>query len=158
MSKKTDKETETTVSINGGPEVPIGTLQKLADGIKEAAGYAPRTKDVTETLKHNLSDVEKLALGQKLAEANIEADGAEAEKKSVTSTLKAKCEGCIAKVSELSSRLSAGYEYRQVVCRVTFDNPNRGQKTTRRIDTNEVVKTEDMTLAEMQARLPGIED
>ena len=161
---KTPESTATIVAVGGKTlpnPVPMDSpeaTEHITNAIKAAAGHTKRTKDVTETLKHVLTDAEKLALGQKLAEANIEAEGAEAEKKSVTATLKAKCEGCIAKVSEISNRLSAGYEYRPVVCRVTFDDPEHGQKTTRRADNGETVKTEAMTLAEMQQRLPGFEE
>jgi hypothetical protein len=161
-TKKDPKDTKVTatVSVNGGPPIPFDTADTKGTlpGALKAAGYGPRTKDVTETLRHDFTNAEFLVLGRKLAEANIAAEAAEAEKKSITATLKAKCEGCMAFVTQISSALSAGYEYRPVVCRVTLDRPDRGQKETRRIDTNEVVKTEAMTLAEMQACLPGIDD
>ena len=117
-----------------------------------------RTKDINETLPYVFSDTELLSIGRKLAEANIDAERAEAEKKSVTSTLKAKYEGCIAKVAELSSLFTAGREYRSVVCTVTFDEPKPGMKEIRRKDNHDLVDTKAMTLEEMQQRLPGLDE
>lgn len=99
---------------------------------------------------------ELLEIGKKLAEANRELDAAESEKKQITATLKAKCDGIAARVSQHSGEISSGYTYRMVPCEVHFDMPAPGQKTTVRLDTKEVIDTEAMTLAEMQAELPGI--
>lgn len=98
-----------------------------------------------------------LEIGKKLAEANRELYSAEAEKKQITATLKAKCDGIAARVSQHSGEISSGYTYRMVPCEVHFDMPAPGQKTTVRLDTKEVIDTEAMTLAEMQAELPGFE-
>jgi hypothetical protein len=100
---------------------------------------------------------ELLEIGKKLAEANRELDAAESEKKQITATLKAKCDGIAARVSQHSGEISSGYTYRMVPCEVHFDMPAPGQKTTVRLDTKEVIDTEAMTLAEMQAELPGFE-
>lgn len=100
---------------------------------------------------------ELLEIGKKLAEANRELDAAESEKKQITATLKAKCDGIAARVSQHSGEISSGYTYRMVPCEVHFDMPSPGMKTTVRLDTKEVIDTEAMTLAEMQAELPGFE-
>lgn len=97
---------------------------------------------------------EFLSIGQKLAEANRDHEAAENEKKAVTKTLAAKVDGIAAKISELSGKLTSGFEYRDVTVETTFDDPAPGKKTTRRLDTGKTVRVEAMTLAEMQDELP----
>lgn len=97
---------------------------------------------------------EFLAIGQKLAEANRDHEAAENEKKAVTKTLAAKVDGIAAKISELSGKLTSGFEYRDVTVETTYDDPAPGKKTTRRLDTGKTVRVEAMTLAEMQDELP----
>lgn len=38
-------------------------------------------------------------------------------------------------------------------CEIRFHDPNTGKKTTIRLDTGEILKTEDMTDEEMQEKL-----
>jgi len=97
---------------------------------------------------------EFLTIGQKLAEANRDLEAAENDKKAVTKTLAAKCDGIAAKISELSGKLTSGFEYRDVTVETTYDDPAPGKKTTRRLDTGKTVRVEAMTLAEMQSELP----
>ena len=70
---KTPESTATIVAVGGKTlpnPVPMDSpeaTEHITNAIKAAAGHTKRTKDVTETLKHVLTDAEKLALGQKLA-------------------------------------------------------------------------------------------
>ena len=114
-------------------------------------------KKTEVSLRVNYTEKELLEIGKKLAEANRELEAAESEKRSITGTLKAKCDGIAARISQHSGELTNGYTYRHVACEVRFDTPAQGQKTTVRLDTGETIETAAMTLAEMQAELPGIQ-
>lgn len=105
-------------------------------------------------LRVEFTPEELLAIAKKLAEANADFTRAEEDKKAVTSQLKAKCDSIAARVSELSGKINSGFEYRQVNVVTKYDDPKTGTKTTYRLDKNEVVEVEAMTLAELQGELP----
>lgn len=107
-----------------------------------------------QSLRVNFTNQELLEIGKKLAEAANELAAAEGEKKSITSQLKAKCDGIASRIEQHSGELTSGYTYRKIPCETRFDCPDKGQKTTVRLDTNETISVEAMTLAEMQAELP----
>ena len=112
-----------------------------------------RNRKSEQKLKVQLTDPELLELGRKQSQAIQELRQAEDEKKSITNQLKAKCEGIASRITETSLLISNGYEYRTVMCDTTYDEPKPGLKTTRRLDTNEVVNVEPMSLSEQQAEL-----
>ena len=105
-------------------------------------------------LRVEFTEKEILEQAKKLAEANAELSRAENNKKSVTSQLKADCDSISSRIAVLSGKINDGFEYRQVNVETTFDDPKRGMKTTRRLDTCETVECETMTGAEMQEELP----
>lgn len=105
-------------------------------------------------LRVTFTNDELLGIARKLAEANAELGRAEDDKKAVTAQLKAKCDGITARVGELSGKINSGFEYRNVQVETTYDEPKVGLKTTRRLDTLEIVDTEPMSLAERQIDLP----
>lgn len=107
-----------------------------------------------KSLRVNYTEKELLEIGKKLAEASQELSAAESEKKSVTATLKAKCDSIASRIEQHANELSSGYTYRNVPCEIRYDTPTKGQKTTVRIDNDQIVEVEAMTLAEMQADLP----
>ena len=125
------KKSETTVN----PDAPIRPPKKTE-----------------QSLRVKFTEKELLEIGKRLAEANRELEAAESEKKSITGTLKAKCDSIAARISQLTN----GYTYRQVPCEVRFDTPTKGMKQIIRLDTLDTIETAAMTLAEMQAELPGI--
>lgn len=122
----------------------------------EPAAPIRPSKKTEQSLRVNFTEKELLEIGKRLAEANRELEAAESEKRSITGTLKAKCDGIAARISQHSGELTNGYTYRQVPCEVRFDTPSKSMKQTIRLDTGETVETAAMTLAEMQAELPGI--
>lgn len=124
------------------PEVNTPTAQPIR---------SPKKTEIS--LRVIYTEKELLEIGKKLAEANRELEAAESEKKSITGTLKAKCDGIAARISQHSGELTNGYTYRSVPCEVRFDHPTKGMKTTIRLDSNETITTEAMTLAEMQMDL-----
>lgn len=75
------------------------------------------------------------------------------EAKAVATQLKAKCDATAARLTEASTKITNGYEYRQVRCVVKYDTPKTGQKTTIRTDLDQVVEVAEMSLAEMQLPL-----
>lgn len=111
-------------------------------------------KKCEQSLRVNYTEKELLEIGKKLAEANRELESAENEKKSITGTLKAKCDSIAARVAQHSGEITNGYTYRNIPCETRFDTPTKGMKQTVRLDSNETIATEAMTLAEMQAELP----
>lgn len=125
---------------------------------KQAEPVSPiRPPKKTEiSLRVTYTEKELLEIGKKLAEANRELETAESEKKSITGTLKAKCDSIAARVAQHSGEITNGYTYRNIPCEIRFDTPSKGMKQTVRLDSHEVITTEAMTLAEMQAELPGI--
>lgn len=128
---------------------------------KNVKSGAPKPPKKTEqSLRVKFTEEETLKLARKLAEKNAEAEQAENDKKAVTKQLAAKCDAIAAQVSEISGKINAGFEYRTVQCETTYDDPKPGMKTTRRLDTLEVIEQETMTLAELQQEIPfsGNED
>ena len=122
------------------------------EGKKPATPKPP--KKTEQSLRVKFTEEEVVKLARKLAEKNAEAEQAENDKKAVTKQLAAKCEGIAAQVSEISGKINAGFEYRTVHCETTYDDPKPVVKTTRRLDTLEVIEQETMTLAELQQELP----
>lgn len=114
----------------------------------------PETKKVTQRLRCNLSDEEKINAGKELAEATNELSSIEEDKTQVMADFKAQVTAQEAKVSMLSNKLRSGYELRNVQCEVIFGVPESHQKQTVRLDTNEIVSTETMSEEEKQGNLP----
>ena len=74
----------------------------------------------------------------------------EEEKKSSASAYKSQIDATKALITKLANNVNNGYEYRNVECQIIYDDPVIGKKTYLRLDTNEIVKVEDMTKDEMQ--------
>lgn len=122
---------------------------------KETKKPAPKTPKKDERqLRVKFTEEEIIKLARRLAEKNAEAEQAELDKKAVTKQLASKCDEIAAQVSTISGKINAGFEYRQVQCETTYDDPKPGMKTTRRLDTLEIIEQETMTLAELQIDLP----
>lgn len=137
---------------------PTEKTVKPAEAKKAVAPKPPKKTEQSLRVKFTEDEIVKLA--RKLAEKNAEAEQAENDKKAVTKQLAAKCDQIAAHVSEISGKINAGMEYRTVQCETTYDDPKPGMKTTRRLDTLEVIEQETMTLAELQQEIPfsGSED
>lgn len=111
-------------------------------------------RHIEMSLRHTFTEKETLALARTLAEKNNELNQAEEEKKSVTSQLKAKIDGISARVTEVSTKITTGYEYRMTKCTVKYHTPRPGMKRLIREDTNDVIEDAEMTDAEKQGELP----
>ena len=95
-------------------------------------------------LRHNFSDQEIHDLAMKLANKNREATNVEEEKKAVNSEFKFKTDMLKAEINLLSTKISNGYEMREVDCEVRYHEPESGIKLLIRTDTGEAW-TEKMT-------------
>lgn len=84
-----------------------------------------------------------------LSEALNGKQEAEADLKAVSTQIKSKVAECEAKIQQLSSKLSCGYEYREVDCSIVYDFPAK-VKRWERVDNKEVVKTVPISDEELQ--------
>ena len=105
-------------------------------------------------LRCPFTDKELLELGKKMAESTTLLAQQETEAKAIANQLKAKCNATAARISEASSKITAGYEFRAIRCITKYDTPKTGQKTVIRTDTGETVEVTEMSLQEMQLPLP----
>lgn len=120
---------------------------------KSAAASKPDRK-IEMQLRHTFTPAETIEIAKKMAEATRELHQAEDEKKAVTSQLKAKCDGIAARVTEHAGKINSGFEYRNTAVLVKYNTPKTGQKRMIRLDTNETIGEEEMSMAEMQTELP----
>lgn len=94
------------------------------------------------------SDIQEL--GQKLARETQNVYDLEKEKKELDAVLAAKIKAANNRVAEVAEKLNNGYEMREVEVLVLYDTPRSGIKRLIRIDNNEQLREEAMTLEEMQ--------
>jgi hypothetical protein len=95
-----------------------------------------------------LTDQELAECGKELARTNQRKARLEAEKKSTASHYKAEMDQCDAEIEQLSLKSTTGVESRMVECQLFYNNPEDGLKTLIRLDTEEKVYTEPMTVDE----------
>lgn len=122
--------------------------------IEKAAPIPRPPKKIEMRLRVNYSRDEIVDLAKLQGEAFGEHEHAREEKKAINSQLKAKVEGIAARISEITSQLRSGFEYRMTACESRYDDPRTGMKTVYRLDTNEIVSCEAMSLSELQTELP----
>lgn len=112
-----------------------------------------RIQACTQRLRYNFSKDEIFEKGKTMAHLSSELSDLEEEKKAVASDFKAKIEAKKASISLMGNHINNGYEYREVECEVTMNDPTPGMKTVVRKDTNEVVETIPMESYEMQFKI-----
>jgi hypothetical protein len=95
-------------------------------------------------LQYKFSAGELQNLGKELAEAQITLRQIEDDKKRVLDDWKARESSKSAEINNLSNKVSSGYEYRDIPCEVTINEPVN-KKTARRLDTGEVVWVRELT-------------
>jgi hypothetical protein len=115
---------------------------------------APRTKQIKSNLAYQFTSEELIALGKELGESQIKLRQTEDDRKMVADEWKAKISCGEAHIASLSNKTSSGYEYRDIPCTVTYDDPAAGEKTVRRGDAGEIVKVMLMDDSENQTELP----
>ena len=115
---------------------------------------APRVKKLKSNLQYKFTTDELLAIGKELGEDTLKLRQLEDDRKMVADEWKAKISYAEGHVQSLSNKVSAGYEYRDIPCTITYDDPAVGEKTMRRDDTGELVKVMMMDESEKQEELP----
>lgn len=118
----------------------------------------PRTKKIKSNLDYHFTKAELLSLGKELGESQLKLRQLDDDRKMVADEWKAKISSAEAHINSLSNKTSTGYEYRDVSCTVTFDDPAPGEKTVRRDDTGDIVKVMLMHESEKQDELPFEEE
>jgi hypothetical protein len=112
---------------------------------------------IYESFRYDFTAEEKQQLGQQLAlEVTSLADN-DRQKKEAAAHFAAKHKAIESNCFELSAKLTNGYEMRQFEVMVMLDTPRPGWKRIIRVDSNEAVRDEPMTFAEMQRNL-GFEE
>jgi hypothetical protein len=114
----------------------------------------PAPKKTERQLRVKFTDTELVEKGRQVGEKYAERARIESEFDAVKAQFKDKLARCDAEIGEVAGHLHTGWEYRKVNCDVTFDDPDRGKKTTRRLDTFETVEVEVMSMSELQQELP----
>lgn len=103
-----------------------------------------------EAVKFTFGPTDFQELGQKLARETQNVYDLEARKKEFDADLAAQIKAANGRVQECTTRMNNGYEMREVEVLVMMDEPKPGMKRIVRIDTNEHMRDEAMTLEEMQ--------
>lgn len=125
---------------------------KTAPSLDKPKSRKPQKSE--RQLRVQFTDQELLEKGRKLAEKHGECGRIDAEFDSVKSQFKGKIDRVEAEIGEIAGHLQSGWEYRKVSCETTYDTPRHGLKTTLRLDTYEIVETEQMSVNELQDELP----
>ncbi len=110
-------------------------------------------KRITETLTCELSEQELNEKGQLMSAAMLEYDTVEDQKKEATKVFSEQLKEVRGRMRQLSRVIRDKSEERSVECIVRFHNPEPGMKRIIREDTGEIVRDEQMTMAERQNNL-----
>ncbi len=110
------------------------------------------TKKENLNLQYKFSQDELRDLGKELAESQIQLRQLDDDRKRVADEWKARISAKEAEIASLSNKVSSGYEYRDIPCEITLNEPIN-KKTARRLDTGETVWVRDLTDAEKQRTL-----
>ena len=158
-------EDKTTISVNGGPELPLSAAMHALDAISDAKaervmeiidGALTKLKTETQSLMCRLTDDEQRARGVDLATAQKELTDLNEQKREVADRIK----GCQARIDRLAETVKHRQEERPVACTLHPDY-HADSMTIRRTDTGEIVSVRQLTHAEREAHrqpdLPGTE-
>ena len=119
---------------------------------EEPKGTPNEIKETTEYLKCILSDDEVREYGIELARKHTEAEGLEGKKKSFNDQIKADISKVTADISGLSSKISNGYEFKDVECEEHYDYDEETVSIIR-LDTGEVETSRKMNSNDLQRRM-----
>lgn len=86
-------------------------------------------------LRYDFTAVETHENSMRLANKTKELAAIAEEAKSVASQWSAKKSGVQTEITKLSNFITDGFEYRDVQCSITYNNPSEGMKTLTRDDT-----------------------
>ena len=103
-----------------------------------------------EAIKYTFTQDEIRELGEALAREAQTVFDLKEKKASVDADLSALIKAANRRVGEIADKVNSGFEMREVECLALMEDPRPGMKKIIRIDTNEEVRVEAMTVAEMQ--------
>jgi hypothetical protein len=109
---------------------------------------------ILKALRYRFSDAELKLLSRELARKYDEAAENEHTKKRVMADLKADAERLEGEIGKLSRQVRDEYEIRDIKCRLYFNDPVGGKKSTYRTDDGSLVETMEMEQFEKQEPLP----
>ena len=113
-----------------------------------------RATKITEYLRHEFTQPERLEMGSGLADAHNRLASIEEEEAVMKAQIKERKSTIEQTIGTLARNLGNGFEMRNVVCTLEWDKPNVGEVSYRREDNGEFVKVRAMTEAERQMDLP----
>jgi hypothetical protein len=108
----------------------------------------------TVDLRHKFDPQERIRLAEDLAHTMLTKQSACKLFASAKKAHEEAVEKLDATITDLSRKLCEGWEYRDIRCKVLWNDPEIGKKTFVRLDTGEIAKIDDMTDAERQDPLP----
>jgi hypothetical protein len=109
--------------------------------------------EIQMNLRCTFTQAELLERSKQLAEANRQRAELENDKKRAMDEYKSRISNVELNVSTLAEKVTTGYEFRDVACRVEYDRPAPGKKLIIRLDTSEEVGVHDMNNDEKQLKL-----
>lgn len=113
-----------------------------------------RPDNITRDFRHHFDPAERVRLAEDLAHELI----TRAESCRLFAIVKKAHDEAIekieSKINHVTRLLCEGWEYRDVPCKVLYNNPRDCEKTIVRLDTGEEVAVEPMTEEEKQESLP----
>ena len=103
-----------------------------------------------EDLRYAFTADEIRTMGEALAQRTQELIGVRDAKAAAVAVYNGTLKELGEQIADLSQKVASGYELRAVEVMVLFDTPKVGTKRIIRIDSNQTVREEPMTHAEMQ--------
>jgi hypothetical protein len=107
-------------------------------------------KRLYESIKYTFTRDEIRGLGEGLARENQTIYDLREQKTNLVASLAASIKEAESRAADSTKKINNGYELREVECLAVLETPRAGMKRIIRLDTNEVVREEAMTLSEMQ--------
>lgn len=104
-----------------------------------------------EAIKYTFGAEEIRQLGEGLAREAQNVFDLRGEKANTVTALSASIKAAEKRVADLTTKINNGYELREVECLVLMETPRPGMKRIIRLDNNEMVREEAMTVNEMQS-------
>lgn len=131
-STRASKGTETPVNEKIGKNEPIQSRQFL---------------------RHDFTPDEIMKKGQKLAQLSAEKIAIENDKKAAMSDFKAKIDGKDAEMKIIMQDINTGHGQEYVNCITKHHDPTTAMQTIYREDTGEIVRTESMSMEDLQVQM-----
>lgn len=107
---------------------------------------------ITKTLLVKLTEKELLEFSDKLASLNQDLTQTDLEKKEISADYSAKEKSLQSNIASTSRIIVNKEEYRKIDCQWVFNN-KKNIKNLKRLDTNEIIDTKDITDEDRQGKL-----